>query len=53
MMLRLTQYWNGSSTLRSSNTSGVWLNTTAVTGLRIKMQGGNLYAGSIKLYGIK
>ena len=49
----LTQYWNGSGTLRTANTSGVWLNTTAVTGLRLMFEGGNLYAGSIKLYGIK
>jgi len=49
----LTQYWNGSSTLRNSTTSGIWLNTTAVTGLRLAFNAGNLYAGSIKLYGIK
>jgi len=49
----LTQYWNGSSTLRTANTSGVWLSTTAVTGLRLYFETGNLYAGSIKLYGIK
>ena len=49
----LTQYWNGSGTLRSANSSGVWLNTTAVTGLRLMFEVGNLYAGSIKLYGIK
>jgi hypothetical protein len=49
----LTQYWNGSGTLRTVNTSGVWLNSTAVTGLRLAFNAGNLYAGSIKLYGIK
>jgi hypothetical protein len=49
----LTQYWNGSTTLRSANTSGTWLNTTAVTGIRLAFNAGNLYAGSIKLYGIK
>ena len=49
----LTQYWNGSGTLRSANSSGTWNNTTAVTGLRLFMEAGNLYAGSVKLYGIK
>jgi len=49
----LTQYWNGSGTLRTANTSGFWLNTTAVTGIRLSFNSGNLYAGSIKLYGIK
>jgi hypothetical protein len=49
----LTQYWNGSSTLRTANTSGVWVSTTAVTGVRLYFESGNLYAGSIKLYGIK
>jgi len=49
----LTQYWNGSGTLRTANTSGTWLNSTAVTGIRLYFEGGNLYANSIKLYGIK
>jgi len=49
----LTQYWNGSTTLRSANSSGAWLDATAVTGLRLLFDAGNLYAGSIKLYGIK
>ena len=52
----LTQYWNGSATLRTANTSGFWKDpavTTAVTGLRLAFNAGNLYAGSIKLYGIK
>jgi hypothetical protein len=49
----LTHYWNGSGTLRTASTSGVWLSTTAVTGIRLLFANGNLYAGSIKLYGIK
>ncbi len=52
-IIALTHYWNGSGTLRASHTSGVWENTTAISGIRLYMESGNLYAGSIKLYGIK